>query len=143
MKMFIDTEFNEFGGDLISMALVAEDGNEFYEVLECSNPGSWVSKTVMPILNKDPISKQLFTIMLVNFLGQYDSIELYADWPDDIKYFCEAIITGPGEMINLSKFSAVVDRKLSARDSKIPHNALEDARAIHDSYIERILNGKG
>lgn len=142
MKIFIDTEFNEFGGQLISMALVAEDGNEFYEVLPCDNPGDWVSKHVMPILNKEPISQHVFNIRLVNFLDQYDTIELYADWPDDIKYFCQAVITGPGEMINLPYFTCTVDRKLSARDSKIPHNALEDARAIYESYLEKIINAK-
>jgi hypothetical protein len=32
MKLWIDTEFNEFGGDLISMALVADDGQELAKV---------------------------------------------------------------------------------------------------------------
>jgi len=62
-KLFIDCEFNEFGGDLISMALVAEDGQEFYEVLNLENDwkyGSWVFANVVPYLNKDPITKQLF-----------------------------------------------------------------------------------
>lgn len=139
MKIFIDTEFNEWQGQLISMALVDEDGEEFYEVLECPNPGPWVAKHVMPILNKAPITKELFMWKLTNFLGQYKSIELYADWPDDIKYFCDTLITGPGEMVNLGYFTCVVDRQLSARGSKIPHNALEDARAIHESYLEKII----
>jgi len=38
MRIYIDTEFNEFQGALISMALVAADGEEFYEVLACENP---------------------------------------------------------------------------------------------------------
>jgi hypothetical protein len=32
MNLFIDCEF---GGKLISMAIVSEDGKEFYEVLPC------------------------------------------------------------------------------------------------------------
>ena len=32
MKLWIDTEFNEYRGALISMALVAEDGREWYGV---------------------------------------------------------------------------------------------------------------
>ena len=59
-KIYIDTEFNEFKGDLISLALVAETGEEFYEVLECKNPGPWVAEHVMPILEKDPIDRALF-----------------------------------------------------------------------------------
>ena len=36
MKLFLDTEFNGFGGKLISMALVPEDKTlpEFYKELE-------------------------------------------------------------------------------------------------------------
>ena len=51
MKFWIDTEFNEYLGDLISMALVSEDGHEWYEALPCANPGSWVAEHVMPIIN--------------------------------------------------------------------------------------------
>ncbi len=35
MNLFLDCEFNGFGGELISMALVDEHGLFFYEVLEC------------------------------------------------------------------------------------------------------------
>lgn len=52
MNLYIDCEFNGFGGQLISMALVAEDGTEFYEVvplLEEVTP--WVAEHVMPVLN--------------------------------------------------------------------------------------------
>ena len=33
MNIYIDCEFNGFGGKLISMALCADDGREFYEVV--------------------------------------------------------------------------------------------------------------
>ncbi len=68
MRMYIDTKFNEFRGDLISMGIVAEDGNEFYEVLECKNPGSWVAVHVMPILEKEPIDRSIFQTKLQKFL---------------------------------------------------------------------------
>ena len=35
MKLWIDTEFNEYKGALISLALVAEDGREWYGVRFC------------------------------------------------------------------------------------------------------------
>ena len=56
MILFIDCEFNEFKGELISMALVSEDGKEFYEVLPCKNPGDWVKENVLPILNKSSVN---------------------------------------------------------------------------------------
>jgi hypothetical protein len=59
MRIWIDTEFNEFKGDLISMALVAEDGREWYQVTYCVYPGAWVAQHVMPILNKEPIERTL------------------------------------------------------------------------------------
>ena len=36
MKLFLDCEFNGFGGELISMALVDENERYFYEVLPLS-----------------------------------------------------------------------------------------------------------
>src|SRR3546814_2707522 len=64
---------------------------------------------------------------------------IVADWPDDLAYFCHLLVTGPGEMIaigglrleliNGSGFSA-------AANSKIPHNALHDARALKDFCLD-------
>jgi hypothetical protein len=142
MNIYIDTEFNEFGGDLISMALVAQDGSEFYEVLECDNPGAWVAQNVMPVLNKDPVPEHIFKMKLYGFLSEYNSIHIIADWPADIKYFCEAVITGPGTMMNINSFTCEVRRDLSTAKSKILHNALEDARALYEASIEYDINKK-
>ncbi len=132
MRMYIDTEFNEFRGDLISMRIVAKDGNEFYEVLECKNPGSWVAEHVMPILEKEPIDRSIFQTKLHKFLFKYDSIHLVADWPEDMKHFCESLITGPGMCLNYPPLTMECRRDLSDKDIKVPHNALHDARAIAD-----------
>lgn len=141
MKLFIDCEFNEFGGDLISMALVAEDGQEFYEVLNLENDekyGSWVFTNVVPWLNKDPITKQEFQQKLWHFINQWEEVHIVADWPDDIKYFCMSLITGPGMAINTPlKMTMQIDRELTTESSAILHNALEDARAIKRSWDRR------
>lgn len=52
MRLFIDGEWNSFGGDLISLALVAEDGREWYEVLDCVDPHPWVAENVIPKLGR-------------------------------------------------------------------------------------------
>lgn len=141
MKLWIDCEFNEFGGDLISMALVAEDGQEFYEVLDLENDekyGSWVFANVVPWLNKDPITKQEFQQKLWHFINQWDEVHIIADWPDDIKYFCMSLITGPGMAINTPlKMTMQIDRELTTESSAILHNALEDAKAIKRSWYRR------
>jgi len=141
MKLWIDCEFNEFGGDLISMALVAEDGQEFYEVLNLENDekyGSWVFANVVPWLNKDPISKEAFQRKLRMFINQWDEVHIIADWPDDIRYFCAALITGPGRALSTPlNLTMQIDRELNTESSAILHNALEDARAIKRSWDRR------
>jgi hypothetical protein len=47
VRFWIDTEFNEYHGALISLALVAEDGREWYGVRYCDDPGWWVREHVM------------------------------------------------------------------------------------------------
>ena len=136
-RVYIDTEFNGFNGRLISMALVAEDGNEFYEVLECHNPVEWVAINVMPFLGKAAIDAPLFQTKLQQFLFQYKEIHLIADWPEDIKHFCSALITGPGNCLNHPPITMEIRRDLSSKDSKVPHNALYDARAIADEDLSK------
>lgn len=131
-RFAIDTEFNEFGGDLISLALVdIDDPDEkpFYEVLECRNPGEWVAVHVMPILNKPAIATAVFRRLLAGFLAKYSAVHIVADWPDDIRYFCQALITGPGMCIQTPALSFEIRRDIDA-ESELPHNALADARAI-------------
>lgn len=143
MNIWIDCEFNEFGGDLISMALVAADGQEFYEVLDLENDekyGSWVFANVVPYLNKEPIDKQVFQDKLWRFINQWEpeGVHIIADWPDDIKYFCVSLITAPGMCIGTPlKLTMQIDRELSTESSAILHNALEDARAIKRSWRKR------
>lgn len=137
MNVFIDCEFNGFGGDLLSMALVAADGEEFYEVLNLSKDWKyedWVAVNVVPHLNKNPVSKDVFQAKLWKFINQYSEVHLIADWPDDIKYFCMSLITAPGVCINTPhKLTMEINRALSSTSSAIPHNALEDARAIQQN----------
>lgn len=147
MRIFIDCEFNEFGGDLISMALVADDGQEFYEVLNLENDekyGSWVYANVVPWLNKDPVTKDVFQSKLWNFINQWDDIHIIADWPDDIKYFCAALITGPGRALNTPlNLTMQIDRELTTESSALLHNALEDAKAIKRSWERREKEMRG
>ncbi len=128
LNIYIDCEWNGFGGELISMALVSEDGKEFYEVLGCDTPCEWVSENVMPILNKEPVVKEIFLIRLRVYLAQFESVNVVADWPEDIERFCAALITGPGERLDTPPLSMQIIR-IDA-ESELPHNALEDARGI-------------
>ena len=131
MNLYIDCEFNEFRGGLISMALVSEDGREWYEVIPCENPGPWVAEHVMPILGKAPLSsRNELSGSLHRWLSQFDRIHVIADWPEDIAHFCNALIVGPGMRIDTPPLTMEVRRDLDGEESEIPHNALADARAV-------------
>lgn len=137
MKLFLDTEFNGFNGKLMSMALVPEDTSkqEFYVELEMNDQlEPWVKENVVPHMLLVPSTRNDFQNALANYLWDIGECTIVADWPDDIRYFCESLITGPGMCINiLNKIHFVLDTSIKY-DSEVPHNALWDARAIRDSY---------
>lgn len=133
MKLFIDGEWNSFGGDLISMALVPEVGDAFYEVLGCASPDPWVAENVMPKLHKEPIPAVIFQLELAKYMMQFDSIHIVADWPEDIMWFCQMLILGPGIRLDTPPLTMEVLRVDTV--SKNPHNALADAEALRDWHI--------
>ena len=130
MNIYIDTEFNDFGGDLISLAMVDENGRDFYAVLNCENPTPWVAENVIPVLGQRFASLRMLQTRMEAWLAEYDSVHLIADWPEDIAHFCRVLITGPGMRMDTPPLTLEVRRDLSSEASAIPHNALEDARAI-------------
>jgi hypothetical protein len=142
MRYFLDTEFNGFNGKLISMALVPEDGSkpEFYKELEIKEQlDPWVRDNVVPHLVLDSCTYWEFQQALAQYLWENGECTIVADWPDDIRYLCEALITGPGQM-----FSYIPNIKFELDfgieyNSEVPHNALHDARAIRNFYMKREL----
>ena len=139
MNIFIDCEFNSYKGELISMALVSETSHAFYEVLPLpENIDPWVRENVIPVLEKKPLaSREEFQMYLEEWLNRFNTIHLIADWPEDIQYFCEALITGPGERMSTPPITLEIRRDLDAK-STVPHNALHDALAIMDRHEEII-----
>ena len=135
MRLFLDTEFNEFKGPLISMALVPEDPcrDSFYESLGCENPGPWVAVNVMPIIRKEPIPMRIFQDRLQAFLNQWDEVTIVADWHEDVAHFCNSLTTAPGSRIATPVLRFEIRRDL---DTVVPvsrHNALSDAEAMRSS----------
>ena len=55
VRYFLDTEYNGFGGSLLSLALVPEDGDELYLTLKSDEPiVEWVDRHVIPYLDAVP-----------------------------------------------------------------------------------------
>jgi len=118
------------------MALCSEDGREFYEVLECKNPSDWIAENVIPVINKDSIHETAFRIELKKYLEQFKRINIIADWPEDIAHFCNILIYGTGFAILTPPLTMEVI-EVDA-EAHVPHNALEDARALRLAIINMI-----
>jgi hypothetical protein len=147
MRYFLDTEFNGFGGALISLALVPEDGlDEYYVVIPLpEEPRPWVARHVMPYLRSVPptLYNQLDPIAaahdIARFLSTDPDPEIVADWPEDISLFCRVLQVGDGEIADISalRFRFLRTPGFStARNSAVPHNALHDARALRAFVLE-------
>lgn len=136
---FLDCEFEDASRTLISVGLVSEDGNrEFYEVLPHVHVrDQWVLDNVIPILQKPPISYVEFQARLTKFVSQFPGMTIIADHINDIAYYSRALDQGSGKWIMVQPLNFIVDDELSAKKSKILHNALHDARAIRDSYLQK------
>lgn len=145
VDLYIDTEFNGFGGELMSMALVENETTYFYEVKEMRK-GSildpWVKQHVAPILYKHPVGEMIFQQRLETFLNKYDAVRIIADWHEDIAHFCNMLTVGPGERIMTPKLYFEIKRNLSCVPSKDPHNALADAIGNYLSDMKNIERNK-
>ena len=141
MKYYLDTEFNGLGGDLISLALVGDNDKELYlSLTSClhKEADSWVAENVLKVLNI-PSAKANFIHpinignYIANFLKGDTNPIIIADWPDDIAYFCKALLTGPGQMVDIKKlkFGLIrIDAYPTTLPNAVQHNALWDARAL-------------
>lgn len=146
MRYFLDTEFNGFGGTLLSLALVPEHGDqEFYVSLPLPPEiHPWVEQNVIPYLRFVPpgvdnqLSRQHAAQHVEAYLANDPDPLIIADWPDDLAHFCQLLLTGPGEMIEINRLRLELINGAgfsAAANSKVPHNALHDARAFKDFYL--------
>ncbi len=138
MRLWLDTEFNGFQGELISMALVSECGAEWYRVLPCDEPTEWVQTHVLPVLNKKPSSRdrlvasRRLTLSLGRWFRQFPTINIAADYPADLEHLCRALLLGYGDYVITPPLTLELRSDLPSVSaySRIPHNALEDAKAL-------------
>ncbi|MET0361075.1 MAG: hypothetical protein ABW048_04895 [Sphingobium sp.] len=141
MQYFLDTEYNGFGGELISLALVPEDGDQpFYTSLPLpAKIHSWVERNVIPYLRHVPpgIDNEMTRDEAGEHIARYLSGDrdpvIVADWPEDIAQFCMLLVPGPAEIVAIGTLRFELMRTpgfSSAVNSKVPHNAYHDAQAL-------------
>lgn len=146
MRYFLDTEYNGWGGALISLALVPDDGEELYLVLQLEEPAeAWVERNVIPFLDTVPPALQSMRLSradavaaLAYYLAGDPEPLIVADWPEDIAQIAMLLVTGPGTMAAVPplRFELLTMVGFStAGNSRVPHNALHDARALRDHVI--------
>lgn len=146
MRYYLDTEFDGFGGPLLSMALVREDGESMYATM-AHDPNKirdkWVAANVIPILRAIPspfpgtvqfnLRPLELSSLILWFMTDDHDPHIVTDWPDDVAYFCKAVITAPGQMIQLPglRFDMRrVDAYPTALPNAVQHNAYWDAKAL-------------
>lgn len=153
MKIVVDCEFTQLNATskLISMALVAEDGQELYFELsdnyvigDCSD---FVVEKVLPQLSggSDSISLIAARQELLAFLARFDNVEIMSDAPAwDWEFFCDiAYHNGkwPGNASNkpLNLIDMFNNKNMQGEDApELPHHALLDARLLMN-YYKRLL----
>lgn len=139
MLFFIDAEFCVPSDTLISLGIVSEDGNKtFYEVIDYVGKiqDPWVLQNVVPILQKDPVSFDVFQAKLEEFVSQFAGMEIIANHPSDILYFNKALIKDKGKWIKIQPLTFVVDDNLSGKGSTLLHNAIHDAQATRKDWLK-------
>ena len=158
MRYYLDCEFNGFGGNLLSLALVTEHGDEFYIARDQAEMEAearsaaphiepWVRDNVLPVMDCEGASpmrvgravaetQEFWPTHIEPFLlkyGRHEPPHIIADWPDDIAYLCRMLITGPGYAIRVPGMTfewSRVDSYPTDLAGAIQHNALWDARAL-------------
>jgi len=142
-KIYCDFEFNSFKGELMSIGLVNSMGVALYNIFPYPKAvvNDWVARNVEPHLfgaTPDGIENLCLDVaefqkVLQAYLQKEEGeIRIVTDWPDDVKYFSELLITGPGTMIDIPGIVFEVKRVDAYVDDRplqgaVQHHALWDA----------------
>lgn len=141
MRYFLDTEFNGFGGALISLGLVREDGPSLYltyDIPKAIDP--FVRRNVQPNLLRVPSSVKARKVnqaegahAIEDFIRGDADAQIVADWPDDLSLFCRALMLEPGLMVDIPRLHFELHRVESYPTDlagAVEHNAWWDAMAL-------------
>src|SRR4029079_17176569 len=138
--------YNGWGGALLSLALVPGHGEELYLTLDWDGAlEEWVERPVVPYLATVPhpwvsprLSRPDAARAVAHYLAGDPDPLIVADWPEDVALFNALLVTGPGMMSEFPEITCVVVQLpgfSTAANSKVPHNALHDARALRDHIL--------
>ena len=149
MRAFVDTEFNGYGGDLISIAIVPEEpfgptNTAFYAVIQWNEQDldPWVREHVIPRLAMAPDSRATVKKQLWSWLEDNYQIDTFvADWPIDLAHLLALL--EDRDQNGIKRLRRAFNFHLMANQPEKyaplnPHNALSDAyalrRAVRDMF---------
>jgi len=156
--IFFDTEFtslNPYEGELLSIGMVKENGEEFYIELECeAAPSAWVRENILPTLTGEKIPREEVRRRVTEFIGgnepvmlaqvnQYDTIYFYKlfngpetpfFWmPLDFASILFARGYDPEEYGAGGKICAELGIDVGKYRE---HHALDDAKLLRETYLK-------
>lgn len=166
IRYYLDTEFNSFGGSLISLGIVQHDNPENNLYLVVPEPDiermkfeegmdPWIKENILPVLNKVPHIANHFIMpvhhwpsLIGDFIygkGVTDTPHIFVDWPSDAMDFAKLLMVGPGMAVPMAHQTIItilrhIDVYPTSLEGAVQHNALWDAMAIRQLVIE--LEGK-
>ena len=158
--IYLDTEFNSFGGELISLGMCSTDGlahcyieravniipmdtNGFRPRAQMATSGKlvhpWVDEHVIPHLSQfvggRAYSREQGDHLIWKWLSTRQDQTIVADWPADFEHLMSCIYEDNGMRPQLELKMHLLPAGLGLSDgSTIPHNALEDARALMEAH---------
>ena len=152
MRLFLDSEFTQLSAaaKLISLAMVAENGREFYVELldswqeeDCSDfvkeivlPQLWGGSYALPIVEA--------RMSLLRFLTSFKKeVEIVTDAPQyDWELFCDLVYDGGRWPRNVRNFPTdATTLAPTSEGEELPHHALLDARIIAGMFAS-VSRGK-
>lgn len=140
-RLYLDTEFNGHGGELISMALASEDEHNWYVEFDTSGMTihPWVKEHVLPLFISYPCDMEPARKSLRSYLAEKAAIdgklEIYADWPADFTHLINMMVGDTFEESWIQPCSMNLVRVMTYPEN--PHNALSDAKALRDALMPR------
>lgn len=141
-RFYIDCEFDGHGGQLMSFAMVREDGFSVHITTDAIARDPWVLANVVPLLDSHDADLIWTTeinnvgTVLHHFMEHCERPVIVADSPVDIGRFCTAITTNPNGGWASAEYSLMtfevhnVDCWPNDIPGAVQHNAYWDAMAL-------------
>lgn len=159
-RYYLDTEFNSFGGSLISIGITRHDGTDsLYLVVpkadiddmrEAEGMDPWIETNVIANLFSVPdgVSIDIFPVdewgpIIGAFIYREGEPppQIMVDWPSDAMDFSKLLMTGPGKAVPMGNQTHItilrhIDVYPTTLEGAVQHNAIWDAMAIRQLLID-------